>query len=254
MEQNWKSELSGQGWSMIRSHSVRPSRFKVLGERASGTNFAVGVIQKNTDLTHVGPMEYGWKHGFPAMIGVAWTDLQVVIFRDAVSWVKSLYTKPWSSHRSMHSLDFPGFIRAEWNATVQKPKHWYELPMKPFNGVPLQMDRHPITGKPFGSVMQLRNAKCAAWLGMANRDINVVLARYEALRDDPNRFLDDLAHVYGIQANPTVVLPQKTLGSNYRMVDVQARRGEVEQISDFDRDLIVSELDQEQEAVMGYRY
>ena len=62
-------KLSTHGIEIHRNHKAVPTQFQIFGERSTGTHIVGRYIMRhlNIKLIH----DYGWKHGFPSMPGVA---------------------------------------------------------------------------------------------------------------------------------------------------------------------------------------
>jgi hypothetical protein len=220
----------------LKSGSGPFALFQVLGMRSSGTNFVSALIARNIDLT---ASEFlGWKHGPPAAHFVPSHLLPVIVFRAPLPWLRSLYRKPFHFVDQSHEVSFSRFIRSPVE-TVMEPNLWYHDPNNarqllprvralqfylrnqflprvrarlgqhevPFpetlpefvEGRELQLDRHPITGLPFATPLEMRATKCEAFLGFANRACSCAFVQYEFVRRDPRGFLRALADTFGLQ-------------------------------------------------------
>lgn len=244
------ADLTQHGVTMIRPNSVPIRHFQVFGERSSGTNFVSHIIDKHLDIAR--SKAYGWKHGFPAMSSISPRSLIVVLFREAEPWVRSMYNKPWHTTAHMRGLGFSDFIRAEWHTVIRGGINSKDQPVETKFWKPLQLDRDPLTGRPFANIVQLRNAKNRGFLSFAYRECNAVLARYETVRDDPEGFLADLGRTFGItQTSDYVPFQDVTGGGRW------ARRRKVKAPAELcpeDREFVLSELDLETEMLIGYDY
>lgn len=244
------ADLTQHGVTMIRPNSVPIRNFQVFGERSSGTNFVSHIIDKHLDVARC--KSYGWKHGFPSMSAISPRSLIVVLFREAEPWVRSMYNKPWHTTAQMRGLGFSDFIRAEWQTVIRGGINSKDQPVETKFWKPLQLDRDPLTGRPFANIMQLRNAKNRGFLSFAYRDCNAVLARYESVRDNPDAFLQEISDTFRIGRKSEYVPFQDVTGGGR-----WARRRKVKapaQLSDDDRHFVLSELDLETEALIGYDY
>ena len=70
-----------------------PGRFQVLGERSSGTNYVSRVVKRHSGLKPDDAL--GWKHGVPGGLAMPKDLLVICVVRDAVSWARSMFDKPW---------------------------------------------------------------------------------------------------------------------------------------------------------------
>lgn len=231
--------------------SSRPIRnFQVFGERSSGTNFVSHILNQHLGLKRC--KAYGWKHGFPTMTSVSPRSLIVVLFRDALPWVRSMYNKPWHTTNAMQQLDFSEFIRAEWATHIKGGINSKDEAVDPHLWKHLQLDRDPMTGMAFANIVQLRNAKNLGFLSFANRNCNVVMARYEAVAQDPQLFLDRIATTYHITPFSDYTPLEKTTGSGRwgRIRTVKAPKF----LTTEDEAFLLTHLNYETEAMIGYDY
>ena len=151
-----------------------------------------------------------------------------MIVREPVDWICRLYSAPFEVHGSVRNLPLGAFIRAEWES-VYKPvaAHW---PQKGFSKnarlgarETLQLDRHPIEGRRFRNVVELRNVKTRGFLSFLERDVNAAVLRYEDLRKDPEGILKTLRETFGIEATGNRFDPAKRAGPKaQRQVDRDA--------------------------------
>lgn len=241
--------MLSNNWVFLKQHSRPVQRFQVLGERSSGTNFVSSLIRLNTSATPT--TDYGWKHGFIQFQAVLRNDLLVVVARDPLAWLLSTYRKPWHVPDSMVNVTFSEFLRQPWESVVDMPGSMNATRPKRSRGLPAQLDRHPITGRAFDNPIQLRNAKLAAFLGIANRSCNVCFANYEAVANEPQRFVAELTNNFGLETSLDWKVPQRVLGKMQRHI-VGERRDDVIKISDNDRDFMLAESDSGLEASLGY--
>lgn len=228
------------------------TRFQVMGERSSGTNFAKRILGRNTPLA---PSEdLGWKHGFAQMIAVPADMVVVCMVRGAADWARSMHAKPWHCSAAMQALPFSDFIRAEWDTIVDRDRYFEEAARLGLRGQPLQQDRDPVTGARFADIFALRQVKLAALLGYARRDCNVAILRMEELIADPEGTVAAFRDAFALPA------PEgdfrgitKRLGSKFRPA-VESRPATPERLSEADLAFLRSRVDISQEALLGYTY
>lgn len=235
----------------LRTNDLPLAGFQVLGERNSGTNFAKVLLKRNFDLK---PVEaYGWKHGFPHAVAYRPDILYVVVFRNAMSWARSMFEKPWHSMEQMQALPFGEFIRAPWHTTIDRC-HYFGLDRNsPLMDEPLQLDRHPISGKPFENIFALRNAKTEAFLGMAHRCANVVFVRHEQMAEQSEEMIEHLRSGFDLGHSKPFSAINRRLGSRFAP-HIKNRPPRPEEITPADRAFIRDSLDLKQEARLGYSY
>ena len=88
------------------------SEIKIFGERNSGTTYITNLIRKNTNQSitvHVGSYKskLGWKHGLPDSRKInKQKTLVVFIIRDLVSWLNSMYFRPYHLKRKSNFIQF----------------------------------------------------------------------------------------------------------------------------------------------------
>lgn len=227
-----------------------PTRFQVLGERCSGTNYLQAFLRANFDLKPGDTL--GWKHGFPAFLAAPSDLLAVVITRDAHDWCRSLFAKPWHSEHALRKLSFSEFIRAEWRSKADGAQYFGFAPEDTRVGQPLQADRHPITGRRFTNILQMRNVKNAAWLGLLSRDMNVAILRHEWLVASPREVVDQLAETFNLRPSGSLTVPEAHFG----WAPWPKRAGTMPKppvpLLEEDQRFINAELDTEIEAILGY--
>lgn len=226
-------------------------QFQVLGERCSGTNYAKSFFEKNFYISHVESL--GWKHGFPTFTAFPKDFLAVVVFRNAHSWVRSMYGKPWHTENYIRKMNFHDFIRAEWNTFVDKAGYFRLPEGDAMVGQTLQLDRHPITGRSFRNIVEMRNAKTQAWLGLANRNINVFYVNHEKLVADPKGIIDMVSNGFDMVAGKDILIPEGKFGWNWPK-RVTSHPMPTLPLDEADQDFINSNLDMVQERAIGYSY
>jgi hypothetical protein len=223
----------------------------VVGERCSGTNFLRALLEENTDLFF--SREYGWKHGFPMFPAVSADAIAFVIVRNAIDWVRSMYGKPWHTSPTIRTMRFREFLRCRWDTIVDAAVHFALPDGDPREGEVLQYDRHPITGRAFTDILELRKEKMAAHLGMRNREVNVVLCAYEYVSEEPENFIDKICGAFGLRSVKPFTLPGGQFGwpwpKDIRAVELPPAGLEPE-----DRAYVLSRLDLALEAHVGYYY
>ena len=240
--------MAGALIGQTRHGAARIDHFQVFGERRTGTNFLHHVLESN--FTIDGTTKYGWKHGFPTMPCIAESALIAVIVRDPFSWLSSLHNRPFAI--SHHGLGFSDFIRAEWyDEFVPKQfghARWGYGGMTRASHVANQIDRHPLTGKRFANPLEMRTLKNRAFTGFLARECNAVVIDYDRLKEDPEAVLDALAAAFDLPRSGPTAVPDR-VGASGKPGERVTR----EAISLDDRAFIVSSLDADFEAWLGYR-
>ncbi len=232
--------------STCKKHS-----FFIVGERCSGTNYLQALIAENTELS--ASTGYGWKHGFPMFPAVAPDTVVFVIFRNALDWVRSMYGKPWHASPKIQSMNFRDFVRCQWNSIVDIGVYFELLHDDPCVGEVLQYDRHPISGRPFKHIIDLRNNKMSSHLGLRNRDLNVVLCTHEHISREPELFLRSVSETFSIEVNEPFSIPSGHFGwpwpEEIRVVALPPKG-----LEPSDKAWVLENLDISQERLVGYRY
>ncbi len=223
--------------------------FQVFGERRSGTNFASALLAKNTPLKEVS--QFGWKHGIPSFPVFPKSCLFVVILRDPIDWLKALYRAPFEVAPGIQDLPFREFIRCEWESVYTPRKsgwrgHGYELDFSLGRGEILQLDRHPVEGRRYRNVLELRNVKLAGHLSLLSRSINCVVVRYEDVNRDPEHLLSVVRDVFRIPVRDKALLLKQRVGPS------SPRQNAITDLSAADMEHIKTHLDLAQELRCGY--
>lgn len=233
------------------SISGRPSRFQVLGERSSGTNYVSTLIKRNLPLTK--SEELGWKHGFLHAPALSPALLVVGVVRNPISWVLSMYAKPWHTSASMQSMPFSEFIRSKWDSRLDRADYFGLEPTDPRLGQPLWPDRNPLTGEMFEDVFALRSAKVSGLFAMTQVAPNMVITRFEDVLGHEETWLAGLLKACHLDPTGEFRGINRRLGSRFK-AKVSERPQIPKQISDEDRRFMLDRLDLEQESRLGYEF
>lgn len=62
----------------------------------------------------------------------------------------------------------------------------------------LQLDRQPLTGKPFANCLEMRNVKNKGFQSFGARNTNVAFIRYEDARGRPEQVVDELSGAFDL--------------------------------------------------------
>ncbi|OZB17414.1 MAG: hypothetical protein B7X55_06425 [Rhodobacterales bacterium 34-62-10] len=234
----------------VAGNGTRPTRFQVLGERSSGTNYVKRLLGRNTALT---PTEaLGWKHAHPHATAIP-ADLAVIcVTRHAVPWALSMHAKPWHCPPAMQALAFSDFIRAPWETVVDRARYFGGA--VDLLGQPLQLDRDPVSGLPYPDLAALRTAKLRGLTSYANRGCTFVLLRMEQAVTQPAAVLAAICTGLDLPAPNTPLRPVvKRLGSKF-LPAVPDRPQPPKQMQTADLDWLRDRLDMGLEARLGYSY
>ena len=175
--------------------------FQVFGERNSGTNFLEHLIERNTSLKAV--RHYGWKHGFPVSIAYHPQSLILLIYRDPVNWLVSMFNSPYASLDCVNLSNFSSFIRSEWGSFLRWHSNerwggtWNATIVPGLDGQECVFDRNPITGERFTDVFELRWYKLVCGLSLRNRECNFIALPYEGVSNHRQSFIKYLRTLIG---------------------------------------------------------
>lgn len=246
------SEFAQTGLHIHRAGDTPITRYQVLGERSSGTNFVKRLLGRNSALT---PTEaLGWKHGFAQMMAVP-NDMAVIcVVRSADTWARSMFAKPWHTTRALQAMAFSDFIRAEWDTIIDRPRYFGDMIDKGSIGSALQQDRDPVTGAQFANLFALRQAKLTSHLSLLNRDCTCVVVRMEQAQSAPEGTLDSiLKGLGGTTRSAPFRQVVKRLGSKFKPA-VETRPAVPDNWTKADRVFMIANLNSAQEAALGYVY
>lgn len=170
-------------------------RFKLLGERCSGTYYAQRLIEHNFDLPHTD--EYGHKHFWSFRKEKYPNDLLLVfLVREPFSWLESFYQKKWHVPEHFHSLPFSTFVTEEYHSIKDHnlPNVHGEL------GSEIMADRNPHTNKRYESLFHLRHNKMSfifhEFPKMCN---NMIVLRLEDFQEDFEKQLTLLEETFHLR-------------------------------------------------------
>jgi hypothetical protein len=226
-------------------------RFQVYGERRSGTNFVARTIARNTGLKRWGA--YGWKHALPYYPVLPKSCLFVVVVRDPFDWLRSFYAGPFEVDPAIAALPFSDFLRAEWEGSYsgyagQWGHRGYAVKDKFARGEVNFLDRHPIDGRRFRNVCEMRSVKLAGHLSLLDRGLNAVALRYEDFRTRPEAMLQAIAEHAGIALNATFAATEKPVGPS----SDNRKDAKTMPVSAADRAFVLEHLDHGLERRCGY--
>lgn len=230
--------------------AVAPTRFQVIGERSSGTNYLKRLLGRNTPLQ---PVELlGWKHGHMQALAIPRDMVVLISLRDARPWALSMFAKPWHTKPDHQALPFDQFLRAPWDTVIDHAKYFPGTgPL--MLGEPLQQDRDPLTGLPYGNLLRLRTGKLRSHLSFVQRGCACVVVRQQTVLTDPQGFLAQFRAAMGLPVSENALRPVvKRLGARF---NAAVNRPSVpssfpsEQLS-----FLRQELDLPMESALGYCY
>ncbi len=245
------SSLSTDGLEAHREFNVQLRRFQVLGERSSGTNFIASLIAKNLDITecnHLGwkhavphsqfiardmlvivafrnPTDWlrsmhrkPW-HSPPHLRGLQFSEFirseWETLTDDLLVRNDTMNTYRYERRSRLLSL-------VVWNHGFRKMVSNFGVRLGPIGlsedmkskviGLTVQQDRHPISGKKFQNVVEMRTVKAQGFLGMRERGCNYLFINYEKAKMDPAGFIKTVALTFDISSKSMFIPVDEWLG------------------------------------------
>ena len=196
------------GISANAENSVPITKFFVISERCSGSNYINSLMSKNFQICD---QPIGHKH-FPPWYDLppehfsgnpqyyTFNDVEeflfIVIFRNPYDWVRSFHQNPWHADRSLWKIPFSKFIREPWKINVRDPV------MNEQRKFSSWVDLNPDNGLPFENVFALRTAKIKNMLRIKEKAPNVYFVNYETVRDHPIEVLEEIKSLFALTLNP----------------------------------------------------
>lgn len=225
-------------------------RFQIFGERRCGTNYVRSLVEQNFDLSPT--RDYGWKHGIPQFPVLPRRCLFVVVVRDPFKWATSFFNGAYEAHPSVSKRTFDDFLRGEWVGQYRPAKspwgkYGYTIDPSVARGEELQLDRHPITGKRFETIFEMRTVKNLAYLGLLERGINVVVLRFEDTLALPKEICELISENFNLKSKSFKPIQNIVGPKGLKKVDKR-----IASLSEDQRDFVISQLDPNLEKRFGY--
>lgn len=99
--------------NLKKINNIKNPKIKIFGERNSGTIFLTTLINNNFKNIHICSHELnggtGWKHGIPNNFYLNKLNekvIYIVIFRELISWLNSMYHRPYHIHKRNNFYEF----------------------------------------------------------------------------------------------------------------------------------------------------
>ncbi len=167
-------------------------RFQVYGQRCSGTNALIKLLERNLeDLEFT--EEFGFKHWLvPPEVEIPDDVFVIVIARQVDQWLRSLHAMPWHAHPDLKNMEFGEFIRAEWRS-VWDEDFWGIDEEHPKFGQPIEEEVCSQTGLPFPNAIAMRTAKLRNWTDVAFRAAGHALLTHSDLVFRPEQVVERVA-------------------------------------------------------------
>lgn len=232
--------------------SAIPTRFQVIGERSSGTNFIKRILGRNTGLK---PTEaLGWKHGHSHSLAIPEDLLVIVAVRNAKDWARSMFSKPWHTRTSLQKLEFTDFLRSPWKTVIDRPRYFEGMTHGNEAGRILQLDRDVLTGLPYPNLFALREGKLFSHLSFSNRGCAFCLVRMEVATKTPDAFVEQMLSAFSLPPLAAPLKPvHKRLGSRF-VPSVETRPELPEGWAEADLAFLKENVNADLEALLGYFY
>ncbi len=234
----------GMGCARERKGNELIRRFQIYGERCSGTNALIRLVEANfPELTFT--EDYGFKHWLvPEDMVIAKDVAVIVIAREVGEWLRSLYRQPWHTSPAMRALSFSDFIRAPWD-TIWDTEFWNIDEDHPLLGTPIMEERCPVTGDPFANAITMRNAKLANWTATARRAGAALFFSHEQLVQDPVSLVRQIETTTGCSSHDSFVPVRSYKGQGNRAFRARG----YEPLNESDRHFVADNLDEPLEAL-----
>jgi hypothetical protein len=226
---------------------TRPvTRFKVIGERCSGTYYTQRLIEHNLDISHT--EEYGHKHfwskrreGYPKDL------LLVMVVREPYSWLQSFYEKKWHLPDHFHKIDFRPFLQEP----IYSIKDHNIPSISGEVGDEIMADRNFSTKGRYKDIFELRHQKLTFMFHeFPKMCSNMILIRLEDLQNDYQKVLKDLQWQFELEKKLESFEDLKHYKGNSTLPIYQKKDL---WITDTDKKFITEKLDWTWEQVLNYR-
>lgn len=132
---------------------------KIYGERCSGTNYLIKLLEKNFDVDIISSFDVGHKHffGFENLSKMTNT-LFICIVRDPVTWINSFYRKKW--HLPEHLTNSPyDFLNNEFYSYYDESYDRRETFDRSLLGTEIMEDRNIYTKRRYRNIFEMRHVK-----------------------------------------------------------------------------------------------
>lgn len=168
------------------------SQFQVYGERCSGTNYIIRLLERNLKSAKFTEI-FGFKHWFvDDSLTLPDTVLGVVVSRNSYDSLRSLHEKQWHTHPKLRGLSLGDFLQTEWHC-IWDDEFWGVDESDPRWETEMAHERNPETGERFSDVRAMLRAKFENWRRLMQRSKNAIHLDYDLARKEPQNTLIDLA-------------------------------------------------------------
>ncbi len=168
------------------------TKFTILGERCSGTNFLEKAISNNFNLKIT--WEYGWKHffGFNSYEN-SHDTLFIGIVRDPYTWMNSLYRNPYHLNKNMRK-HINNFLNGQFWSYYDNKSHGKNF------GKEIMEDRNIYTNERYKNIFECRKVKLNFLINdMPQKVEHYILIKYEDLRDNYENTLIKIKNKFNLE-------------------------------------------------------
>lgn len=174
------------------------SQFQVYGERCSGTNYIIRLLERNLTSAKFTEL-FGFKHWFvDDSLTLPDDVLGIVVTRNSYDSLRSLHEKQWHTHPSLRGLPLEDFLQTEWHC-IWDDEFWGVDECDPRWKKEMAHERDPRTGERFENVCRMLEAKFRNWKALMKRSKNAFHVDYDVARRDPEQFLQEISSTFGIK-------------------------------------------------------
>lgn len=172
---------------MSRPQNQKITRYTILGERCSGTNFLTAAIKNNFRL-NFNYICHKHFYGFTDFSKPEYDDtLFIAIIREPYEFMNSLKKTPWH---------LPNYLKENIESFLNKEVYSNHVDN---NNIEDLNDRHIHTKEKYKNIFELRKVKAEYLLHHIPKMVkNFIFIRYETLRDHYNKTLQLMADFYDL--------------------------------------------------------
>ena len=228
-------------------------QYTIYGERCSGTNYLIRLMEQNFDIcnvTHDLEMsnENNWNYGNKHFFGLYEDKLKesdntlfICIVRNPVDWLNSLYKNPWHICNE---------IRGNVNKFLNDEFYSYNDACGPRYGTEIMQDRNMYTGERYKNIFELRHTKLKFMIeDLPNLVKHYVFIKHEDLVNDFENTMNKIKDT-GLCVKPQIKFPLNWIFYKDLKEEIYKKK-EYKEIS---KDLILKSphLIEEYEKKLGY--
>jgi hypothetical protein len=210
------------------------TKYTIYGERNSGTNYLVHLIDKNFDINIT--WDYGWKHFF-GHNDLSNTDdtLFIAIVRNPYDWLNSMYKTPY--HIEHMNRNIEKFCLDEIFSVIGFG-----------NYDEIMQDRNIYTKMRYKNIFELRHIKLKFLIDdMPNKVKKYILIRHEDLLDDFENTMNKIKNM-GLKVKDNMQFPSN-INVNSKNPDINYTKPTY---NDIPKDFFNNHLIKEYEEKLGY--